>query len=77
MSRARTLFVTGTDTEVGKTLVAAAIARALADRAIDVGVMKPVATGGSRRSPKPCLSPDHALRRSKRKMGHFRVDPTG
>lgn len=43
---AKGLFVTGTDTEVGKTVVAAGIARALKRRGIDVGVMKPVASGG-------------------------------
>lgn len=39
------VFVTGTDTGVGKTSVAAAIARLLRNRGIDVGVMKPVETG--------------------------------
>jgi dethiobiotin synthetase len=39
------LFVTGTDTGAGKTVVAAALARALADAGVDVGVMKPVASG--------------------------------
>ena len=41
----RGLFVTGTDTGVGKTLVACAVVRALRARAVDVGVMKPVETG--------------------------------
>ncbi len=39
------VFVTGTDTGVGKTLVAAGIAGAMRRDGIDVGVMKPVATG--------------------------------
>jgi len=39
------IFVTGTDTGVGKTVVACALARALKARDIDVGVMKPVETG--------------------------------
>ncbi|MBI4336074.1 MAG: AAA family ATPase, partial [Candidatus Omnitrophica bacterium] len=39
------IFITGTDTGVGKTVVAAAIAAALKARGVDVGVMKPVATG--------------------------------
>lgn len=39
------LFVTGTDTEVGKTFVAAGIAAALRRRGIDIGVMKPIHTG--------------------------------
>jgi len=41
----RGLFVTGTDTGVGKTLVACALAAALRARGIDVGAMKPVETG--------------------------------
>jgi len=41
----RGIFVTGTDTGVGKTLVAAALARFLRRRGIDVGVCKPVESG--------------------------------
>jgi dethiobiotin synthetase len=40
-----TLFVTATDTEVGKTAVAAGLAAILRRRGRDVGVMKPVASG--------------------------------
>ena len=40
------IFVTGTGTEVGKTYVACALARALVKKGINVGVMKPVASGG-------------------------------
>ncbi|MFQ5589345.1 MAG: dethiobiotin synthase [Nitrospiria bacterium] len=39
------LFITGTDTGVGKTLVAGAIARWLANRGVRCGVMKPVESG--------------------------------
>jgi dethiobiotin synthetase len=42
----RGLFVTGTDTDVGKTYIAAAIARACAGAGVRVGVYKPVASGG-------------------------------
>ena len=38
-------FVTGTDTGVGKTAVAAALAFTLKGRGVDVGVMKPVQSG--------------------------------
>ena len=38
-------MVTGTDTEVGKTVVAAGLARFLRGQGLDVGVMKPVASG--------------------------------
>ncbi len=39
------LFITGTDTGVGKTVVAATLARALRLRGVNVGVMKPVTSG--------------------------------
>lgn len=39
------IFITGTDTGVGKTVVAAGLALALRERGMRVGVMKPVATG--------------------------------
>lgn len=39
------LFVTGTDTGVGKTIVAATLVRLLRMRGINVGVMKPVTSG--------------------------------
>ncbi len=45
LRRARGCFVTGTDTGVGKTLVSAALAAALREQGLDVGVMKLVETG--------------------------------
>jgi dethiobiotin synthetase len=39
------LFITGTDTGVGKTLVGGAIARVMAGQGVKVGVFKPIATG--------------------------------
>jgi len=39
------VFITGTDTGIGKTVVAAALARFLADTGMNVGVMKPIETG--------------------------------
>jgi dethiobiotin synthetase len=41
------LFVTGTDTGIGKTIVAAGLARLLVNRGVSVGVFKPVASGGA------------------------------
>ena len=38
-------LITGTDTGVGKTIVAATIARLLHQRGVNVGVMKPVTSG--------------------------------
>ena len=40
------LFITGTDTEVGKTVVARLLVRALVAAGVRVAVMKPVAAGG-------------------------------
>jgi len=42
------IFITATDTGVGKTLVTSALVAHLRQRGIDVGVMKPVETGVSR-----------------------------
>ncbi|MBI3321215.1 MAG: dethiobiotin synthase [Candidatus Omnitrophica bacterium] len=44
--RLRGIFITGTDTGVGKTVVGCALAAWLHQRGVEVGVMKPVATGG-------------------------------
>jgi dethiobiotin synthetase len=39
------IFITGTDTGVGKTLIAAGLVAALKEQGIDVGVMKPLESG--------------------------------
>ncbi len=39
------VFITGTDTGVGKTMVAVGLVHLLKARGLDVGVMKPVVTG--------------------------------
>jgi dethiobiotin synthetase len=44
----RGIFVTGTDTNIGKTFVSCTIARVLKEYGIDVGVMKPFATSHRR-----------------------------
>jgi dethiobiotin synthetase len=61
-SRPRGVFITATDTGVGKTLVTSALVRCLTQRGIDVGVMKPIETGVSR-SPK-ALSDGARLQRA-------------
>jgi dethiobiotin synthetase len=45
IARTRGVFVTGTDTEVGKTFVATALVRSLVSAGHRIGVMKPVAAG--------------------------------
>ncbi len=44
---AKGIFITGTDTGVGKTVAAAVLARLLSVRGVNVGVMKPVTSGCS------------------------------
>jgi dethiobiotin synthetase len=58
LSPARGIFVTGTGTEVGKTVVAAAIARTLVADGSRVAVFKPAVTGLDEG-----LETDHALLR--------------
>ena len=41
----RGIFVTGTDTEIGKTAITAGLAAVLKRRGIDAGVMKPISAG--------------------------------
>lgn len=55
----RGLFVTGTDTEVGKTVVAAALTAALRAAGTSVGAFKPVVTGID--EPIPGVPADHEL----------------
>jgi dethiobiotin synthetase len=43
------IFIVGTDTDVGKTIVAAGLALLLKKRGIKVGVIKPIATGCEKR----------------------------
>ena len=56
----RGIFITGTDTGVGKTYVAAGIASVLALNGVNVGVMKPAETGCTIRAGR--LVPKDALR---------------
>jgi dethiobiotin synthetase len=51
MTPVRGLFVTGTDTGVGKTVVACVLAERLRERGVDVGVMKPIETGVGAQGP--------------------------
>ena len=46
----KSYFVTGTDTGVGKTIVTAALTASIKKMGIDVGVMKPIATGIERKN---------------------------
>lgn len=52
----KSLFITGTDTDVGKTYITAGLAVAVRKSGIDVGVMKPFAAGTAQK--KGCKSED-------------------
>ena len=54
------IFITGTDTDVGKTIVTAVLARLLRRRGVNVGVMKPV-TSGCREADGELVSDDALL----------------
>jgi len=45
--KSKGLFITGTDTGIGKTITSAGLARLLLNRGVSVGVFKPVASGGT------------------------------
>lgn len=45
------IFVTGTDTDVGKTMISSGIAAVLKEKKIDVGVFKPLLSGIAREDP--------------------------
>jgi dethiobiotin synthetase len=73
----RGVFVTGTGTGVGKTVIAAVIARALAERGESVAVFKPALTGLEEEG-----EPDHTLLRrasgsaqSEEEIAPFRYEP--
>ena len=70
------LFITGTDTEVGKTYVAALIARALVAAGHRVGVYKPAASGCRREGDAPISDDALALWQSAGRPGELdRVCP--
>jgi len=46
LAKVKGVFITGTDTGIGKTLVSAGLARMFVNRGISIGVFKPVSSGG-------------------------------
>jgi dethiobiotin synthetase len=82
MPKGKVIFITATDTAVGKTVTAFVIGVLLRNRGLDVGMMKPVQCGGndaqflkainSFYAPEP-LSPHLAFRRLKIKFDKRRV----
>jgi dethiobiotin synthetase len=64
------LFVTGTDTGVGKTLVATGLVRGLAAAGLRVAVMKPVASGCKRSLSEGLISEDAVALQQASNTGH-------
>lgn len=54
----RGIFITGTDTEIGKTVITGGLAGALRQRGVNVGIMKPAASGCTIRRAGRLLSED-------------------
>ncbi len=65
------IFVTGTDTGVGKTFVSCIIAEGLRGEGIDVGVIKPVETGCRRRKDSLVPSDGSMLKRASGSRDHL------
>lgn len=63
MKKAGGIFITGTDTGVGKTFVAAALVRSLRSAGLDAAYMKPVQTGCVKKSGR-LVAPDFEFVRS-------------
>jgi len=63
---AKGIFITGTDTGVGKTIIACALATFLKEQGVNVGVMKPIETGCNNRNGK--LLPGDAIMLKKYSM---------
>ncbi|MBI4834106.1 MAG: dethiobiotin synthase [Planctomycetes bacterium] len=49
-NKSLSVFITGTDTGVGKTVVTTSLALALKQKGYDVGIMKPIASGAKQRA---------------------------
>mgnify|MGYP003339059061 CR=1 FL=1 len=65
----RGIFIAGTDTAVGKTLVTAALAASVRELALDVGVMKPTyhpAAAKARQTARP-MPPEAPVTRTERR----------
>ena len=72
----KVVFITGTDTGVGKTVVCAGLAAAFKKRSIDVGIMKPIATGVKRHKGRFISSDvEFLMKASKANDPHSLVNP--
>ena len=72
----RGVFITGTDTGVGKTVIAGGLARLLCNMGINVGVMKPVETGGEYKKGRLVgKDAEYLIRMSKTQDAYSHINP--
>src|SRR5947207_4859213 len=71
--RCRILFITGTDTGVGKTVLASLLARHLRERGVAVAALKPICSGGRADARALHASLDGALTLDEINPWHFRA----
>lgn len=69
------IFITGTDTDVGKTIFSSALSKAIRDIGYDVGVMKPFASGNTIHSPYKSLDVLELVNASKSKDDDQLINP--
>jgi dethiobiotin synthetase len=69
----RTLFITGTDTGAGKTVLTALLARFLREHGINAAALKPVCSGGRADARALCAAMDGALPLDEINPWHFRA----
>ena len=72
---ANSVFVTGTDTDIGKTFVAAGLVALLRDMGLDVGVMKPYSAGAKEGQGHPSADA-HVLARAAGVDAGEEINPT-
>ena len=69
----RTLFITGTDTGVGKTVLTALLAQFLRERDVSVAALKPICSGGRADARALCAAMGGALSLDEINPWHFRA----
>jgi dethiobiotin synthetase len=69
----RTLFITGTDTGSGKTVLTALLTQFLRERGVNAGALKPVCSGGRADARALCAAMSNALSLDEINPWHFRA----
>src|SRR5277367_2807012 len=69
----QTLFITGTDTGTGKTVLTVLLTRFLRERGVNAAALKPICSGGRDDARKIFAAMDGALTLDEINLWHFRV----